>query len=229
MAKLNIARLCDTFVTPATHDHHDDHHPAPSADADRRWLAIALTIVAGFLGVEVVAGILATSLALLADAAYILTGAASLALALLTARPAGGSSTSRLDRAEVRSAQVDGAALLVLAGVIAWNAGQRLVDPPEVEGGVVVVVGLLGALANLGAAAALSRAERRSVDAEGATAHVLTGLYASVAAAVAGVLILLTGLNELDGVAALVVAALMVAWGWRLLRDAPHVALEDAL
>ena len=203
-----------------------------SSDADRRWLAIALAIVLAFMGVEVVAGVLASSLALLSDAAHMLTDAAALALALvaarLAARPPRGVFTFGFGRAEVLSAQVNGAVLLVLAGVIAWEAGQRLVDPPEVEGAVVIAVGLLGAAANVGAAAALSRAERRSLNVEGAMAHVLTDLYASLAAALAGVLVLVTGLGVFDGIAALVVAGLMVASGWRLLRDASRVLLEAA-
>jgi cobalt-zinc-cadmium efflux system protein len=182
-------------VTPHTHQ-HDGHTHAISADADRRWLTLALVIVAGFMGVEVVAGILADSLALLSDAAHMLTDAGAIALALvaarLAARPPGGVFTFGLGRAEILSAQINGAVLLVLAGVIAWEAGQRLVEPPDVEGVVVIAVGAVGALANIASAGALSRAERRSLNVEGAMAHVLADLYASVAAAVAGVLIVVT-------------------------------------
>ena len=216
-------------MTPHTHDHHGHTH-AVSADADRRWLTVALLVVAGFMGVEVVAGILASSLALLSDAAHMLTDAGALALALvaarLAARPPRGPFTFGLGRAEILSAQINGAVLLVLAGVIAWEAGQRLVEPPEVEGVVVIAVGALGAAVNVVAAWALSRAERRSLNVEGAMAHVLADLYASVAAAVSGVLIVVTGIAEFDGVAALIVAGLMVSSGWRLLRDASRVLLE---
>jgi cobalt-zinc-cadmium efflux system protein len=224
-------------VTPATHPHHEHEHGhahghGVSPDADRRWLAIALAIIATFMLVEVVAGILAGSLALLSDSAHMLTDAAALALALaaarLASRPPGGPFTFGLGRAEILSAQINGAVLLVLAGVIAWEAGQRLVDPPDPDGVVMLVVGVVGGLANVGAAWALSRAERRSLNVEGAMAHVLADLYASAAAAVAGLLILITGVGEFDGVAALVVAALMVSSGWRLLRDASRVLLEAA-
>ena len=221
-----------TLDTDPHHGHAHGHAHAVSSDADRRWLAIALGIVLAFMGVEVVAGILATSLALLSDAAHMLTDAAALGLALvaarLAARPPRGVFTFGLGRAEILSAQVNGAILLALAGVIAWEAGRRLVDPPEVEGAIVVLVGLLGAVANVGAAWALSRAERRSLNVEGARAHVLTDLYASLAAAASGVLVLVTGAGEFDGLAALVVAGLMVASGWRLLRDASRVLLEAA-
>ena len=214
------------------HGHGHGHSHAVSPDADRRWLAIALAIIASFMAVEIVAGILASSLALLSDAAHMLTDAGAIGLALvaarLAARPPGGSFTFGLGRAEILSAQINGAVLLVLAGVIAWEAGQRLVDPVGVEGGIVIVVGVVGAMSNVAAAAALGRAERRSLNVDGAMAHVMTDLYASIAAAVSGVLIVLTGVDELDGVAALIVAGLMVSSGWRLLRDASRVLLEAA-
>jgi cobalt-zinc-cadmium efflux system protein len=216
------------------HDHHHGghHHHAPSADADRRWLTIALALIAGFMAVEVVAGVLAGSLALLSDAAHMVTDAGALSLALvaarLAARPPGGRFTFGLGRAEIVSAQINGTALLVLAGVIAVEAVRRLASPPEVEGAFVLAVGLIGAAVNVGAAAALARSERRSLNVEGARAHVLTDLYASLAAATAGLLILVAGFGAADGIAALIVSALMVHSGWRLLRDASHVLLEAA-
>jgi cobalt-zinc-cadmium efflux system protein len=214
------------------HDHAHDHSHAVSPAADRRWLSVALAIVVGFMAVEVVAGILADSLALLSDAAHMLTDAGAIGLALvaarLAARPPKGRFTFGLGRAEILSAQLNGALLLVLAGVIAWESGKRIYEPPDVEGIYVLVVGTAGAAANILSAAALSKAERRSLNIEGARQHILTDLYASIAAAVSGGLILLTGVKELDGVAALIVAALMVASGWRLLREASAVLLEGA-
>jgi cobalt-zinc-cadmium efflux system protein len=214
------------------HDHHHGHAHGVSPAADRRWLAVALAIVLGFMVVEVAAGIVADSLALLSDAAHMLTDAGAIGLALvaarLAARPPRGRFTFGLGRAEILSAQLNGAVLLVLAGVIAWEAGKRIYEPPDVEGALVLVVGVVGAAVNVLTAAALSRAERRSLNVEGARAHVMADLYASIAAAASGGLILFTGVRELDGAAALVVAALMVASGWRLLRDASAVLLEGA-
>jgi cobalt-zinc-cadmium efflux system protein len=99
---------------------------------------------------------------------------------------------------------------------------------PDVEGGFVLVVGLVGACANLGAAAALGKAERRSLNVEGARAHVLTDLFASLAAASAGAIVLLTGFDRADTIASLLVAAVMLRSGWLLLRDAGRVLLEGA-
>ncbi len=209
---------------------HDHHSHAPGADADRRWLAIALGVIAAFMVVEIVAGIVASSLALLSDAAHMATDAMAIALALvavrLAARPPSGRYTFGLGRAEILSAQVNGAALLVLAGVLGLEAVQRLSDPHEVEGGIVIVVGVLGGLANVGAAFALSRSERRSLNVEGAMAHVMTDLYASIAATLSGVVILTTGFVEADGIAALVVVGLMLRSGWPLLRDSSRILLE---
>ena len=212
------------------HPHHHHHH-APSADADLRWLAVALTLIASFMVVEVVGGLLASSLALLSDAAHMLTDAGAIGLALvaarLAARPAGGRFTFGFGRAEILSAQVNGAALLVLAGVIAIEAIRRLFAPPDVDGAFVVVVGLVGAVVNVGAAWALGRAERRSLNIEGARQHVLTDLYASLAAAAAGAVVLL-GFDRADGIAALFVSALMLRSGWSLLRESGRVLLEAA-
>jgi len=214
------------------HNPHDHHHHTVAPDADRRRLATALALILGFMVAEVVAGLIAGSLALLSDAAHMLTDAGSLALALvaarLAARPPSGRFTFGLGRAEVLSAQVNGAALLVLAGVIAVEAVQRFFSPPDVQGGVVLVVGLLGAAVNVAAAWQLARAERRSLNVEGARAHVLADLYASLGAAAAGAIVLTTGVREADPVAALLVAALMLRSGWSLLCEASTVLLEGS-
>ena len=214
------------------HHSHEHHHHGVSPDADRGRLAAALALILAFMVAEVVAGVLADSLALLSDAAHMLTDAASLALALLAARlaarPPTGRFTFGLGRAEILSAQVNGALLLVLAGVLAIEAVQRFSNPPEVEGGIVLAVGLLGAVVNVAAAWQLAKAERRSLNVEGARQHVLTDLYASLGAALAGLLILLFAFDEADPIAALVVSFLMVRSGWSLVRDSVTVLLEGS-
>lgn len=210
--------------------HH--HHHGVSAQADGRWLGVALAVILVFFAVEVVAGVLAGSLALLSDAGHMLLDAGSLVLALvalqLASRPPSRSFTFGLGRAEILSAQVNGASLLVLAGVIAVAALRRIGHPPDVEGAVVVIVGVIGAAANVGAALALARAERQSLNVAGARAHVMADLFSSLTAIVAGVVVLATGFREADGIAALLVAALMVRSGWSLLRESGRVLLEAA-
>lgn len=219
-------------MSPTSDHHHAHHHHAPAPEADRRTLGFALALIAGFMVVEVVAGLAASSLALLSDAGHMLTDAGALGLALvaarLAARPPSGGFTFGLKRAEILSAQANGAALLVLGSVIAYGAIGRLSDPPDVEAPLVIVVGVIGAAVNVAAAYVLARAERRSLNVEGARQHVLTDLYASLAAVAAGIVILLGDFNRADPIAALFVAALMALSAFRLLRDSGRVLLEAA-
>jgi cobalt-zinc-cadmium efflux system protein len=213
------------------HDH--SHRPAPPADGgDRLRLWIALWLILALMAGEVVAGIVAGSLALLSDAAHMLTDAAAIALALfagrLARRPPRGGYTYGLRRAEILSAQANGATLLALAAVIAFEAVRRIADPPTVEGALVLVVALIGVAVNILAVWVLAGANRGSLNVEGAFQHILTDLFAFVATAVAGATILLTGFGQADGIAALVVAVLMTRAGWGLLRDSGRILLEGA-
>jgi cobalt-zinc-cadmium efflux system protein len=216
----------------AVHHHHHHHGHSAGSSADRRRLTIALALILGFMAVEVVAGILASSLALLSDAAHMLTDAGAIALALVAARladrPASGGFTFGLKRAEILSAQVNGATLVALAAVILYEGIRRLFDPPDVEGATVLVVALAGIVVNLAATFVLSSTERRSMNVEGAFQHVLTDLFAFIATAVAGAIVLATGFARADGIAALLVAALMLRSGFGLLRDSGRVLLEAA-
>ena len=127
---------------------HHGHQHAVRVDTDRRALAIALALILGFMAVEVVVGILASSLALISDAAHMLTDAGAIALSLfaarLAARPAQGALTYGMGRAEILSAQVNGLTLLLLAGVIVFEGVRRLIDPPQVDAAPVLVVGAGG-------------------------------------------------------------------------------------
>jgi cobalt-zinc-cadmium efflux system protein len=221
------------------HDHaHDStgaghgHSHAIAQDADRGKLRIALGLILGFMAVEVVVGIAASSLALLSDAAHMLTDAAAIALALvainLARRPARGAFTFGLKRAEILSAQFNGATLLILGVLIALEAVRRVVHPPEVEGAAVLIVALAGVVVNLVATWVLASANRSSLNIEGAYQHLLTDLAAFVATAIAGAIILLTGFREADGIAALLVAAIMVYASFGLLRESGRVFLEAA-
>jgi cobalt-zinc-cadmium efflux system protein len=210
------------------HGHSHDLDP----DADRGKLAIALALILGFMAVEVAVGIAASSLALLSDAAHMLTDAAAIALALLAInlakRPAHGAYTFGLRRAEILSAQFNGATLLVLGLLVIVEGIRRIVDPPNVEGAAVLVVALVGVAVNLVATMILARANRRSLNVEGAYQHLLTDLAAFIATAVAGAFILLTDFREADGIAALIVAAIMLYASYGLLKESGRVFLEAA-
>jgi cobalt-zinc-cadmium efflux system protein len=210
--------------------HSHGHSHSASADADRARLWIALGLIVGLMAAEVVAGILANSLALLSDAAHMLTDAAAIALSLaalrLARRPPGGSMTFGLKRVEILSAQVNGITLLVLAALIAYEAVRRLFEPPGVDGGLVLAVALAGIAVNLAATAVLGRANRQSLNVEGSFQHLLTDLYAFFGTAIAAAVILLTGFDRADPIASLLVAALMLRSAYLLLRESGRVFLE---
>jgi len=214
------------------HHHHHAHTHGVSADADSRKLAIALALIVGFMCVEVVVGILANSLALLSDAAHMLTDAGALALALvairLARRPAAGALTYGLGRSEIVAAAINGSTLLVLGLLFVYESVRRLIDPHPVEGAAVLIVALVGVVVNLVATWVLASANRESLNIEGAFQHILTDLAAFVATAIAGAVILLTGFERADGIAALLVAALMLRAAYFLLRESGRVFLEAA-
>jgi cobalt-zinc-cadmium efflux system protein len=213
------------------HDHDHGHSHVP-ADASAGRLRIALGLLLGLMAVEVAAGIAASSLALLSDAAHMLTDAGALALALvairLSRRPPEGAMTYGFRRTEILSAQFNGATLLVLGLLIVVEGVRRLFEPPAVEGAVVLVVALVGVVVNLSATWVLHGADRSSLNVEGAFQHVLTDLVAFIATAVAGFVILLTGFDRADGIASLFVAFVMLRAAWGLLRDSGRIFLEAA-
>ena len=214
------------------HGSQTGHVHEVSVDADARHLAVALALIVGYMVVEVVAGILAHSLALVSDAAHMLTDAAALAMSLvvirLLRRPAGGNLTFGLRRTEILSAQANGATLLVLGLLIVYGGIRRLVTPPDAGGRTMVIVALVGIGVNLAATWQLSRADRRSMNVEGSFQHVFTDLVAFVITAVAGAVILATGYTRADGVASLAIAAIMLRAAYVLLRNSGRVLLEAA-
>lgn len=203
-----------------------------SSVAEPRWLWIALGLNLAIALIEVVAGILAGSTALLSDAAHVVTDALAIGIALaaitLARRPAKGRYTYGLARVEILGAQANGATLLVLAGMLAVGAVIRLLDPPEVDGTLVAVTGVFGLLANVLAAWALARANRESLAVEGAYQHALMDAISSVAAIVAGLLIVFGVSSAVDPLLALFVTALMVRSGWQILLSSSRVLLEAA-
>jgi cobalt-zinc-cadmium efflux system protein len=211
---------------------HHHHETSASRAGDRRLLALSLGLLLALMAAEVVVGILASSLALLADAAHMLTDALGLALALLAAavatRPARGSWTFGFGRVEILAAQANGLTLALLGLWVVWEAVRRLVDPPEVDALLVAVTAGVGIAVNLVVVALLARAERKSLNIRGAYLHIVTDLAAFVGTAVAALLILLTGWDRFDPLASLLVAALMLWAAWSLLGESGRIFLEGA-
>jgi cobalt-zinc-cadmium efflux system protein len=215
------------------HD-HSHHHHGPSRAAERGALKAALALIVAFMLAEVTAGVLANSLALLSDAAHMLTDAVALAVALvaarLAARPAGGAMTYGLGRAEILSAQANGVTLLLLSVIIVIDALRRLVSPPTVHAVPVLIVALVGVVVNLAAATILARGsgERRSLNMEGSYRHIVTDLYGFIATAVAAVIILGTGFNRADAIASLIIAGILLHAAYGLLKESGRVFMEAA-
>jgi cobalt-zinc-cadmium efflux system protein len=217
------------------HSHHQHAHGIGSGRAaERSALRTALVLIVTFMLVEVVTGVLAHSLALLSDAAHMLTDAVALAVSLfaagLASRPARGAMTYGLGRAEILSAQANGITLLVLSVLIVIEAVSRLIAPPAVRGGLMLVVALVGVVVNLAAARVLARGTgaERSLNVEGSYRHILTDLYGFAATAVAAILILTTGFERADAIASLIVAALLLQAAYGLLVASGRVFMEAA-
>lgn len=216
--------------------HAHDHSPSASASlaearGHRRRLAIAFSITTTVLVVEVVGALWTGSLALLVDAAHMLTDAGGLLLALvasvLTLRPPTARRTWGLRRAEVLAALAQAAVLLAVGVYVVVEAVQRLLDPPEIPSTELLVFGVVGLLANIASIAVLASARSANLNLRAAFLEVVNDALGSVAVIVAAVVIATTGWGGADAVAALFVGFLIVPRTVRLLREALEVLLES--
>ena len=205
------------------------HARVKAAPSSQHALAWALALTAGFAIVEALGGVMAGSLALISDAGHMVTDAASLGLALLAQRLARRPPSRRASygyaRAEVLAAFVNALALLGLVAFIAIEAVQRMLTPRPVAGSIVLIVAIGGFAVNLLIAWILSRGQR-TLNLRGALLHVLSDLLASVAAIVAGAVILTTGWMPIDPILSIVVALLIVRSTWQLLAQSTGVLME---
>lgn len=219
------------------HTHHEDRDTpgeGPAERVERKPLVIALVITSVFLVVEVVGAYISNSLALLADAAHMLTDVAAIGLALfaisLAQRRTTAERTFGFLRAEILAALVNAVALIVMAIYIFWEAWQRLQDPPEVKGQSMLLVAVAGLCANLAAAWVLSRGggHKENLNTRGAFLHVLGDLLGSVATIVAAIVIATTGWFAADPILSALIGALVIFGAWTLLRESVDVLLEAA-
>jgi cobalt-zinc-cadmium efflux system protein len=211
------------------HDHHHGHHHGPPATSSK--LLWALVFTGGCMLLEALGGLYAHSLALLADAAHMLTDAASLALSYAAMRASLRPATAELSyghhRWQVLAAFVNGLALVVLAVWILFSAATRLLASGPVDGKVVAGIALVGLVANIGAFLVLSRGES-NLNVRGAIAHVIGDMLGSGAALLAGLVILWTGWTPIDPLLSVLVAALMIRSGLALARESAHILLEGS-
>ncbi len=198
---------------------------------ESKALATALVLVLGFAGVEAAAGLAAGSLALLADAAHMLSDTLALGLALFAAwlahRPATPERSFGWRRAEVLAALANALVLVALGAWIVWAAIGRLSDPPGVTGGWVLGTGVAGLLVNLAAARVL-HAAGSGLNVRAAMLHVLADLASSVGVVVAGLVVLATGWAYADPIAAILIGLLVVLSTAGVLRETVGVLLEGA-
>lgn len=196
----------------------------------RRALAIALALTAAYTVVEVVGGIYTGSLALLADAVHMLSDNLALALALaaawLASRPATPGRSYGYKRAEVLAALANGVLLVALSIWIFVAALQRLADPPDVLGGWMLVIALVGIAVNIAAGAVLYRSRVGSINVDAAFRHVLADLLGSFGVLVAAVVILTTGWLQADPIVSILIGILVLASAWTILRDSTEILLE---
>ena len=216
-------------MTAAAHDNQGLMHSHGRA-ASRRNLTIALGLTVGYMVVELVGGFLANSLSLLADAGHMITDAGAIGLALLAmwiaGRPASIERTFGLHRTEVLAALANALALWLIAGLIFFESYRRFLDVPAVDGRLMLVVGGVGLLVNLAAAAVLRPSAKESLNVEGAFLHVVSDVLGSIAVIGAGLLILTTGWVLADPIFGAVIGLLIVISSARLLWKVLHVLME---
>src|SRR3954447_6343922 len=192
----------------------------------------ALAINVGLLLAEAVGGFLTGSLAVLADAGHLLSDVGSIVLALIAARlaslPATGQRTFGYQRSEVLAALVNGLLLVAVSIGIAWAAIGRLSDPPAIDGAGVLALGLLGLAGNLAATAVLARGQREDINLEGVLRHSFADALGSLGVGLGGGVVLLGGSDIVDPIVGLLIAALVLASSWRLIKEPFEVLMEAA-
>ncbi|MFT3709858.1 MAG: cation diffusion facilitator family transporter [Archangium sp.] len=215
------------------HDHHDhdhDGHAHASAATPTRRLVIALSLTASFMTVEVVAGFVTHSLALLSDAGHMLTDAGALIIAILAqriaARERSRQKTFGFRRAEVLAALANGVVLGASSVWIVIEAIRRFTAPPEVQGLPMMVVAVIGLVINLISARVLLGGGASNANVRAAAAHVAADAAGSVAAIIAGLLVWGLGWNVADPIISIVISVIVIWSAWKLVRDAVDVLME---
>jgi cobalt-zinc-cadmium efflux system protein len=219
-----------SHASDASHAPHSHNTHVITSESDHKYLTVTLSLLAAFMVFEVVTALVSHSLALLADAGHMLADVGAIAGSLvalrLAARPETGSHTFGMKRAEILAAVGNGLTLVIVSALVSFEAIERLVHPAPVHGVVLIVVASIGVAVNLVATLTLSKANRRSLNVEGAYRHVLTDLYGFIGTVVAGIVIVATGFVRADSIVSLVVVVLMLKAALGLLRPALRILLE---
>lgn len=213
-----------------SHNRDTEHAAHDIRRTSIRRLRVALAVNAGYLAVEVIGGFVSNSLALLADAGHMLTDVAALVLALIAARlatlPANPRRTFGLLRAEVMGAFLNGAALVIMVGIITVEAYRRMGEPPRIQGPLMTAIAFGGLVTNAVAAAVLYKSRADSLNVKGAFAHMVADALGSIGAIVAGCVISLSGWTPIDAIASVIIAALILWSGIGLLRESTAILIQ---
>ncbi len=213
-------------------DHHGHGHGHSHGSGNEKALAIAALLTGGFMVAEVFGGIVSGSLALIADAGHMLTDFASLSLAWFALRlarlPASWKRTYGFDRFSILAAFVNGLSLFLIAAWICYEAYQRMHQPVEVIGSLMLWIALAGLLVNILAFWVLTRGEKENLNIRAATLHVVGDLLGSVAALIASIVIIYTGWVLIDPILSVLVALIILRSAWYVVRQSAHILLEGA-
>ncbi|MFJ6836307.1 cation diffusion facilitator family transporter [Streptomyces sp. NPDC091209] len=219
----------------AGHDHGHAHGAPPAGTATAAYrgrLRVALAITLTVMVVEIFGGVLADSLALVADAAHMATDALGLGMALLAvhfaARPPSEKRTFGLARAEILAALANCLLLLVVGGYVLVEAIQRFITPADTNGGLTIVFGVIGLVANTISLTLLMRGQKDSLNVRAAFLEVAADALGSAAVIVAAVVIMTTGWQAADPIASIAIALMIVPRTWKLLQETLDVLLEAA-
>jgi cobalt-zinc-cadmium efflux system protein len=216
----------------AGHSHGTGGHPHGGSGQTRRALATALAITATYTVAEIIGGLITGSLALLADAGHMLSDNFSLGLALfafwLSAKPPTPERSFGFKRAEILAALINGVMLVAISIWIFYEAYHRFQDPPEILGGWMMAVAVIGLFVNVAAAWVLMRSETESLNLQGALRHVLADLAGSAGVIAAALIIVLTGWLYADPIISVLIGFLVLVSSWKLLRDSVSILLEQS-
>lgn len=222
--------ICHKVVTMTEHGHGRHSHDHDAGDAPLWALGAALGITAVVFIAELVGGWVSGSMALMADAMHMLSDATGLIIALvalvLGRKPASQYATFGNRRAEVLAAALNAVTVSVISVWIVVEAVRRIGSPEAIDTRTMIIVAVIGLIANGASAAVLQTQRKQSVNIEGAFLHVLVDLFGSVAVIIAGFVIIFTGFTGADVVASLIIAGLVLPRAWGLLKTSVSVLLE---
>src|SRR5512138_600494 len=210
---------------------HSHSHLQDAAQQTTQRLSISLVLTLAFVFIEAGAGIFANSLALLTDAAHNLTDVIALGLTWfairVTAQPANAQKTYGYHRAGILVALLNSTTLVLIALGIFYEAYQRFIHPPEVQSGILIVVGLIAVVINLVTALLVQRGSQNDLNLRSAFVHLMGDVLSTVGAVIAGVIIYFTNANWLDPFVSVLIGLLILYNAWGILRDAVDILLES--